>query len=78
METVLYKETVLYSLPYPVRIEAKENLSGAVYFVNTNFSDLIVKLFFPEKELSELPDDSTNVFKKPNLSCSMERSNTTS
>ena len=44
-----------------------------VYFVNTNPREERVQ----EKELSELPDDSPNIFKKSNIDCYMERSSAT-
>ena len=45
----------------------------AVYFVNLNPPEERVQVLFPEKEISELPDDSLNVFKKSNIDRYMER-----
>ena len=38
----------------------------AVYFVNTNLSEEIVQVLNSQKEFSELPHDSSNIFKKSN------------
>ena len=38
-----------------------------VYFVHTNPSEERVQVLLSEKELSVLPDDSPNVFKKQNI-----------
>ena len=40
-----------------------------VYFVNTNPSEERVQVLFSETELSELSDDSPNIFKKSNIYC---------
>ena len=39
----------------------------AVYFVNTNLPQERVQVLLYKKELSELPDDSSNIFKKSNI-----------
>ena len=39
----------------------------AVYFVNTNLPEENFQVLLSEKELSELPDDSPNIFNKPNI-----------
>ena len=39
----------------------------AVYFVNTNLPEERVQILLSEKKLSELPDDSPNIFKKSNI-----------
>ena len=57
-------------LPYFVRIKSEENLP-AVYFVNTTLTEKRVRV--SEKQLSELPDDSPNIFKKSNIEHYMER-----
>ena len=44
----------------------------AVYFVNTNPPEERVQALLSEKELSELPDNSPNLFKKSNINCYME------
>ena len=49
----------------------------AVCFVNTNLPEERVKILLSEKELSKLPDDSSNIFKKSNINCYIERSNAT-
>ena len=38
-----------------------------VYFVNTNLPEERVQILLSEKKLSELPDDSPNIFKKSNI-----------
>ena len=49
----------------------------AVCFVNTNLPEEKVKVLLSEKELSELPDDSSNIFKKANIDRYIERPNVT-
>ena len=39
----------------------------AVYFVNTNLPEERVQVLLSKSELSELPDDSPNIFKKSNI-----------
>ena len=48
-----------------------------VYFVNTNLLEKIVQVLLSETELSELPEDSRNIFKKPKIDHFMERPTTT-
>ena len=48
-----------------------------MYFVNTNLPEKRVQVLLLEKELCELPDDSPNIFKKPNIDRYMERLNAT-
>ena len=54
-----------------IKTNAKAPLSNrifsAVYFVNTNLPEERVQLLLSKKELSELPDDSPNIFKRPNV-----------
>ena len=38
-----------------------------MYFVNTNLPEERVQVLLSEKELSELPDDSSNIFRKSNI-----------
>ena len=47
----------------------------AVYFVNTNLPEERVQVLLSKKELSELPDDSSNIFKKSNIDRYVERPN---
>ena len=47
----------------------------AVYFVNTYPPEERVKVLLSEKELSELPDNSANIFKKSNIDRYMKRPN---
>ena len=47
----------------------------AVHFVNTNVPEERIQTLLPEKELNELPDDSTNIFKKSNIDRYMDRLN---
>ena len=46
-------------------------------FVITNLPEERVKVLLSEKELSELPDDSSNIFKKSNIDRYIERPNAT-
>ena len=45
----------------------------SVYFVNINPPEERVKVLLSKKELSLLPDDSPNIFKKSNIDRYMER-----
>ena len=57
------QENVYRSLP-----ELKlRRIFPTVYFVNTNLPEERVQILFSEKKLSELPDDSPNIFKKSNI-----------
>ena len=52
------QEAVYHILP-----ELKlRRIFAAVYFVNTNLPEEKVQVLLSEKELSELPDDSPNIF----------------
>ena len=67
------QETVYHILP-----ELKlRRIFLAVYFVNTNPPEERVLVLLSEKELSELPNKSSNIFKKSNIDCYMERPNST-
>ena len=48
----------------------------AVSFANTNLPDKRFRMCKNEKELNELPEDSTDVFKRNNLDRYLERPNT--
>ena len=48
-----------------------------VYFVNTNLPDQRVQVLLSENELSKLPDNSPNIFKKSNIGSYMKRPNET-
>ena len=50
----------------------------AVYFVNTILPEERVQVLLLEKERSELPGDSPNIFKKSNINWYMERPHATS
>ena len=49
----------------------------AVYFINTNPPEERVQALLSEKELSELPDNSLNIFRKCNIDLYMERPSVT-
>ena len=67
------QETVQHILP-----ELKlRRIFLAVYFVNTNPPEERVQVLNSGKELSELPDNNPNIFKKSNIDRYMERPNTT-
>ena len=52
---------------YHISLELKlRRISPAVYFVNTNIPEEKVQELLSKKELSELPDDIQNIFKKAN------------
>ena len=48
-----------------------------VYFVNTNLPEERVQVLLPEKVLSKLPNNSPNIFKRPNIDRYMERPSAT-
>ena len=67
------QESVYHILP-----ELKlRRIFPAVYFVNTNLPEERVRVLLSKKELSELPDDSSNIFKKSNIDRYVERPNAT-
>ena len=49
----------------------------SVYFVNKNRPEERVQVLLSEKELSELPDNSPNIFKKSNIDRHGERPSAT-
>ena len=49
----------------------------AVYFVNTNLPEERIQVLLPEKELSKLPDNSPNNFKRSNIDRYMEKPSVT-
>ena len=64
-----FQEVVYHILP-----ELKlRRIFLAVYFVSTNLPEERVQVLLPEKELSELPDNSPNIFKRSNIDHYMER-----
>ena len=48
-----------------------------MYIVNPNLSEERVRVLPSKKELSELPDDSSNIFKKSNIERYAERPSAT-
>ena len=61
---------------YHISLELKlRRISPAVYFVNTNIPEEKVQELLSKKELSELPDDIQNIFKKANTDRYMEKPN---
>ena len=54
------------SVSYSDRIKAKEQLFVCLTF-NTNQPEERVQVLLSEKELSKLPDDDPNIFKKLNI-----------
>ena len=62
------QEAVYYILP-----ELKlTRIFPSAYFVNANLPEERVQTLLSEKELSELPDDNLNIFKKSNIDCYAE------
>ena len=45
----------------------------AAYFVNTSLPEEIIQVLLPAKNLSKLPDDSPNIFKRSNIDHYMEK-----
>ena len=63
---------------YHILLELKQRrIFPAVYFVNTNLPEGGVQVLLSEKELSKLPDNSPNIFKKSNINHYMERPSAT-
>ena len=57
------QKTVYHILP-----ELKlSRIFPAAYFVNTSLSEEIIQALLPAKNLSKLPDDSPNIFKRSNI-----------
>ena len=48
-----------------------------MHFVNTNLLEERVQVLLPEKELSELPDNSPNIFRRSKIDHFMTRSSAT-
>ena len=68
------RECTVQEAVYHILLELKlSRIFPAVYFVNTNPPEERVQVLLSEKELSELPDDSPNIFKKSNIDRYMER-----
>ena len=65
------------SLPYFARIEAKEILFGCVFFCQHQFPEETVQVLLPKKERRDLPDDSSNIFKRSNIDLYLERASAT-
>ena len=64
------------SLPYFARAKTKKNLSSCLSLL-TNLPEERVRVLLSKKELSELPDDSSNIFKKSNIDRYMKIPNAT-
>ena len=63
---------------YHILLELKlRRIFLAVYFVSTNLPEERVQVLLPEKELSELPDNSPSIFKRSNIDHYMESPGTT-
>ena len=63
---------------YPILPELKlRRVFPAVYFFNTNLPEGKVQVLLPEKELSKLPDNSSNIFKRSNIDRYVERPSAT-
>ena len=65
-------EAFYYILP-----KLKVWLNTAVYFLNANFPEERLQVFLSKKELSNLPHNIPNIFKKLNIVCYMKRSTAT-
>ena len=78
MLIAIYRECSVQEAVYHILPELKlSTIFPTVYFVNTNLPEERVQVLLPEKELSRLPDDSTNVFKRSNIDRYMERPSAT-
>ena len=67
------QEAVYHILP---KLNLKR-IFQAAHFVNTNLTEERVQALLSEKELGELPDNSSNLFKKSNINRYMERPSAT-
>ena len=66
-------ETVYHNLP-KLRLR---KISPVKYFVSTNLPEERVQVLLPEKELSQLSEDSPTIFKTSNIDRYMERPSAT-
>ena len=72
------RECSIQEAIYHILSELKlRRIFPAVYFVNTNPREERIQVLLSEKELSELPYNSPNIFKKSNIDRYMERPNAT-
>ena len=63
---------------YHILTELKlRRIFPAVYFVNANPPEERVQVLFSEEELSELPDNSSNILKNSNIDSYIERPSAT-
>ena len=72
------RECYVQEAVYHILLELKQKkIFPEVYFVNTNPPEERVQVLLSEKELSKLPDNSQNIFKKSNIDRYMERPSAT-
>ena len=71
------RECSVQEVVYHILPELKLRRIFPAVFANTNPPEERVKVLFSEKELSELRDNSPNIFKKSNIDRYMERPNAT-
>ena len=72
------RECSIQEAVYHILLELKlRRIFPAVYFLSTNRPEGRVRVSLSKKELSELLDDSSNIFKKSNIDPYVERPNAT-
>ena len=72
------RECSVQEAVYHILSELKlRRIFPAFYFGNTNLPEERVRVLLSKKELTELPDDSSNIFKKSNIDHYVERPNAT-
>ena len=70
------RECSVQEIVYHILPELKlRRVFPAVHFVNTNVPEERTQVLLSEKELNELPDDSTNIFKRSNIDRYIDRLN---
>ena len=72
------RECTVLEAVYHILPELKlKRIFLAVYFVNSNLQEERVQVLLSQKKLSELPDDSSNIFKKSNVDRYVEKPSAT-
>ena len=75
---LINRECSVYEAVYHILPELKlRRIFPAEYFANINLPEKRVQVLIPEKELSELTDDTPYIFKRSNIDCYIERASAT-
>ena len=76
LELTKASENVMFRRQFTIELNPKK-IFLTMYIVNPNLSEERVRVLPSKKELSELPDDSSNIFKKSNIERYAERPSAT-